>query len=226
MKRAAKETTETRETTDAGHGASTDRRLADQLAFLVEIDRLKTVLRMTCVVGESRRENSAEHSWHLALMAPVLAEYAPEEVDLQRVMTMVLLHDVVEIDAGDTFAFDEAAHHDKEAREQAAARRIFGLLPDDQGVAFRALWEEFEEGRTADARFANALDRLQGALQNLKNGGGTWRDHGISRERILQRQRPIEAGAPPLWPVLVDMVDRLLEEMEAVGAPGSGEVRA
>lgn len=185
-------------------------RLEAQLAFAAEMDRLKHVLRRTSVVGESRLENSAEHSWHLAVIAPVLAEHAPAEVDLARTLSMLLIHDVVEIDAGDTFAFDAAANLDKEEREQAAAERLFGLLPEDQQAHYRALWDEFEARETPEAMFANALDRFQGLLQNVHNNGGTWKKYGISREKILERMDPIREGAPALWPWVVRMVDSVM----------------
>ena len=188
----------------------TDDRLASQLAFLAELDKLKLVLRRTSVMGESRLENTAEHSWHLGVMATVLAEHAPVGVDVERAMTMVLVHDIVEIDAGDTFAFDAAAHHDKEERERAAAERLFGLLPEDQHARFRALWDEFEARETPEALFANALDRFQGLLQNVHNDGGTWKKYGIPRDRILERMDPIREGAPALWPWVVRMVDGVM----------------
>lgn len=191
---------------DPGSGA----RMARQLQFLVEVDRLKSVLRMTAVGGGGRRENSAEHSWHMAVMAPLLAEHAAESVDLLRVMKMVVIHDVVEIDAGDAFAFDPAANHGKEERERAAAERIFGLLPEDQAGELRALWDEFEERLTPDARFANALDRLSGVLQNHRNGGGTWLEHKVPRDAILLRQDPIREAVPELWPWVLEVVDRAL----------------
>lgn len=184
-----------------------DDRLSRQLAFVVELDKLKQVLRRTSLIGEDRLENSAEHSWHLGVMAAVLAEHAPGPVDRGRTVAMLLVHDVVEIDAGDTFAFDAAANADKEARERRAADRLFGLLPGDQAEEIRALWEEFEEGRTPEARFANALDRFHALLQNVHNGGGTWRRHGITRERILERMEPIREGAPTLWPYVLRVVD-------------------
>lgn len=185
-------------------------RLASQLAFAAEMDKLKHVLRRTSVVGESRLENSAEHSWHLAVLAPVLAEHAPAEVDLARTLTMLLIHDVVEIDAGDTFAFDAAANLDKEEREQAAADRLFGLLPEDQQAHYRDLWDEFEARETPEAMFANALDRFQGLLQNVHNDGGTWKKYGISREKILERMDPIREGAPALWPWVTRMMDGVM----------------
>jgi putative hydrolase of HD superfamily len=187
-----------------------------QLEFVAQLDGLKRVTRMTSVIGESRLENSAEHSWHVALMAPLLLEYAPEGIDLLRVVRMLLLHDVVEIDAGDTFCFDDEGNGTKADREQAAADRLFGLLPPDQTQDLRATWEEFEEGRTGEARFAVALDRFQGLLQNYHNGGGTWRIHGVSRDRVLERMDPIREGAPGLWPVVLAVLD----EVEADGPLG------
>jgi len=157
--------------------SETDNRLAQQLRFVVEIDRLKTVLRQTLLTDASRQENSAEHSWHLALMAALLAEHAGAEVDVTRTMKMVLVHDVVEIDAGDAFCYDAAANVGKEERERLAAERIFGLLPAEQAAELHALWVEFEAGETAEARFAVALDRLQPLLPRqaqslLQSAGG------------------------------------------------------
>ncbi len=174
-------------------------RLAAQLAFLLEADRLKQVERRTSIVGGARRENTAEHSWHLALFALVLAEHADEPVDLHRVMAMVVLHDLVEIDAGDTFAYDEAGAATRAAREQQAADRLFGLLPDDQGAALRALWEEYERGDTADARFALALDRLQPVVLNHANDADAWARHGVSAGRVLARNAVIGDGSAALW---------------------------
>lgn len=166
-------------------------RLAQQLAFIVEIDRLKGVIRRAPLVDGSRRENSAEHSWHLALMAMVLCEHVDEAVDVGRAIRLVLVHDIIEIDAGDTFAFDVTGYVDKTEREERAAGRIFGLLPEDQAAEFRALWEEFEAGRTAEARFANALDRLMPLLHNYLNEGGVWRENGIGADRVRQRMAPV-----------------------------------
>ena len=187
--------------------ANHSQRLAKQLTFITEIDRLKQVLRQTTLLDASRRENSAEHSWHLAVMASVLLEYAPPETDLTRVLEMLLLHDIVEIDAGDTFAYDAAANLDKAEREQAAAARIFGLLPSDIETRLRGLWEEFEDGATSEARFANALDRLQPFLHNYYTQGGTWQAHGITRAQVLERMRPIERGLPALWPYVLERID-------------------
>lgn len=189
----------------------TSGRLAEQLHFVTEIDRLKGVLRQTTLMDASRRENSAEHSWHLALMAVVLAEYAPAETDLTRVLEMLLLHDVIEIEAGDTFCYDAAANSDKAAREQAAATQTFGLLPDDLNVRLRALWDEFEAGMTDEARFANALDRLQPLLANFHTEGGTWLEHNVSRAQVSRRMQPIEQGAPELWPFVLGLIDEACE---------------
>ena len=183
-------------------------RLARQLAFVVEMDRLKGVLRQTSLIDGSRRENSAEHSWHLAMAALALGEHAPAGTDLLRALGMVLVHDIVEIDAGDTFCYDDGAHLDKEDRETRAAERIFGLLPPDQAAEMRALWDEFEAGETPDARFAVALDRLQPLVVNINSGGGSWKLHGITRAQILRRMAPIQEGAPGVWP----WVERKIEE--------------
>jgi len=181
--------------------------LARQLAFLAEIDRLKGVLRQTTLIDQSRRENSAEHSWHLALAALVLAEHAPQGADVGRVVRMVLVHDLVEIDAGDAFAYDAAANVGKDERERLAAERLFGLLPPDQGAELRALWEEFERADTPDAAFAVALDRLQPLLVNHHGGGGSWTRHGITRAQVLARMAPIERALPSLWAEVLRMVD-------------------
>ena len=193
-----------RMTTDDG---VTDR-LQRQLAFLVEADRLKGVLRQTTLCDGSRAENSAEHSWHLALMVAVLAEHAPTGTDAGRAMRMVLVHDLVEIDAGDTFAYDAAANVGKDERERVAAARIFGLLPAEQGAELRALWEEFEAQATPEARFANAIDRLQPLLNNHHAGGGSWKAHGVTRAQVMRRMAPIERAMPGLWPTVLDVVER------------------
>ena len=183
-------------------------RLTQQIAFLVEADRLKTIVRRTPVSDNSRLENSAEHSWHLALAAMILHEYGPHGVDPSRVLELVVVHDLVEIDAGDTFAYDVAGHDTKAARELAAADRIFGLLPVDQARRFRTLWEEFEAMATPEARFANALDRLQALLQNMKAGGGSWAAYEVSREQVLRRMAPVETALPDVWPFVREIIDR------------------
>jgi putative hydrolase of HD superfamily len=183
-------------------------RLARQIAFLVEADRLKTILRRTPLGDNSRAENSAEHSWHLALAAMALHEYGPEGMDTSRVIELVVVHDLVEIDAGDTFAYDVAGHDTKADRERAAADRVFGLLPADQGLRFRGLWEEFEAMSTPEARFANALDRLQALLQNMQAGGGSWAAYAVTREQVLRRMAPVESALPDVWPFVCEVIDR------------------
>lgn len=183
-------------------------RLNAQLAFLRELDAVKNILRQSHVAGTDRREDDAQHQWHVAVMALFLAEHAGEPVDVSRVVAMLLLHDVVEIDAGDVFVYDDAARVGKREREEACADRVYGLLPPDQGEWARALWEEFEAAETPEARFAAALDRLQPMLQNLATGGGGWRANGITAQRVLARNRGIADGSPALW----DHAERLLHE--------------
>lgn len=178
-------------------------RLEQQLEFLRVVDALKRVDRMTRLIqrsGEtSRRENSAEHSWHLALMAMMLVEHANEPVDLARVLQMILVHDIVEIDAGDTFVYDAAAMIGKAEREQQAAERIFGMLPDDQKAELLALWHEFEARETPEAKYASALDRLAGMLPNAANNGGTWNEHQVTVEQVTRRNESIATGSDVLW---------------------------
>lgn len=183
-------------------------RLQQQLAFILEIDRLKTILRQTLLMDSSRRENSAEHSWHLAMMALTLAEYAPPGTDIVRALKQLLIHDLVEIDAGDTFCYDSAGNADKAEREQQAAERIFGLLPVEQRDELRALWDEFEAQQTPTARFAAALDRIQPLLHNQQTAGGTWKQHSISRAQVLKRMQPVETGAPELWSFVLQVIDQ------------------
>ena len=183
-------------------------RIQQQLAFLIEIDRLKGVLRQTLLCDASRRENSAEHSWHLAIMATVLAEHAQPAVEMEKVLGMLLVHDLVEIDAGDTFAYDTAANTDRAERERRAADRIFGLLPEDQRSELRALWEEFEAGDSPESRAAVALDRMQPLLLNHHTDGGSWRTHGVKRAAVLRRMDPIRTAFPALWPMVEDIVEQ------------------
>ena len=188
-------------------------RLERQISFLVELEKLKQVLRRTGPVGAGRRENSAEHSWQVALAALVLAEYANEPVDVAHVVRMALVHDIIEIDAGDTFAYDPVGYLDKEAREQVAADRIFALLPPPQAAELRALWDEFEVGVTAEARFANAMDRLLPVLQNHRNNGGTWVEANLDRARVDARLSPIAEGSTAIW----DYVCAVLDDAMAQG---------
>ncbi|MCG9647385.1 HD domain-containing protein [Vibrio brasiliensis] len=175
-------------------------RLEQQLALLMELDQLKSVLRRTRVKSaDARLENSAEHSWHVALMAILMEEHANEPVDIARVVKMLLLHDVVEIDAGDTFVYDVAASAEQEQKELQAAQRLFGMLPDDQGQPLLELWLEFETASTADAKFAKALDRIIPMLLNYHNQGQSWQEHGVSREQALTVNHKIQYGSQALW---------------------------
>jgi putative hydrolases of HD superfamily len=173
-------------------------RLGQQLRFAVEADRLKGVERRTLLTDGSRRENAAEHSWHLALMALLLAEHASAPLDLRRVLEMLLVHDLVEIDAGDTYSYDPTAQEGKEERELAAAQRLFALLPDEQAELLLERWREHERGETPEGRFAQALDRLQPVLQNFHSGGVSWREHRVGRRQVERRVAAIGEIAPAL----------------------------
>jgi 5'-deoxynucleotidase YfbR-like HD superfamily hydrolase len=195
-------------------------RLGQQMRFVTEIDKLKGVLRQTMLAGPGRRENSAEHSWHLAMMAVTLAEHAPPGTDTGRVTAMLLLHDLVEIDAGDLFAYADAAQQARqEEAERAAADRIFALLPGGQAGDLRGLWDEFEERRTPEARFARGLDRLQPMLANMTAGGGTWKEHGITADQVLAKVALIEDGSPALGRYARDLVDRAVRDGLLAPAP-------
>ena len=184
-------------------------RLEKQIDFILEIDRLKTICRRTYLTDATRFENSAEHSWHIAVMAMVLAEHANHpDIDLSKVIRMLLIHDLVEIDAGDTFAYDIAAKTDKPEREQAAADRIFGLLPPNQAEEFRALWDAFEAGKTPEARFAAALDRLQPLIHNLYTRGRSWKEHGVRKDQVLSLNRHTADGASDLWDFAADWIEK------------------
>src|SRR5262249_6206682 len=173
--------------------------LDSQIRFLLEPDRLKTVIRQSPITDRSRRENSAEHSWHLALMAQVLADHAPPGTDLSRVIGMLVIHDLVEIDAGDLFLYaDASAQRRQQEAERAAAGRIFGLLPPGQAAELGAWWEEFEERRTREARFARALDRLEPMLINMVTGGGTWAEHGVTADQVQAKVALIGDGSASL----------------------------
>lgn len=184
--------------------------LLAQLDFLREVDKLKTISRRTSLMDGSRNENSAEHSWHIALAAMVLADYSNVQVDLFRVIKLLLMHDIVEIDAGDTFAFDMAGKATQAEREGIAAARLFGMLPSSQRDEFVGLWEEFEAGESAEAKFAVALDRLMPVLQNYANHGGTWKSAALNRGQVNRRLRPIGDGAAAVWAY----VEKVLDEAE------------
>lgn len=194
-------------------------RLEQQIAFILEVDKLKQILRQTLKTGDRKRENDAEHSWHLALMVLVLAEHAnTPDLDILKVLGMVILHDLVEIDAGDTFAYDEVGMLDKPEREQKAADRIFGLLPDDQEVRFRALWDEFEERVTPEACFAAALDRLQPVLLNINTAGHAWKKHGIRHNQVIDRNKHIAEGSEALWAEARDLIQGAVDRGDLMAA--------
>ncbi|MBA6338709.1 MULTISPECIES: HD family hydrolase [unclassified Colwellia] len=188
--------------------------LNKQLDFIIELDRLKGIYRQALVKSDKNRfENSAEHSWHISLTAEILQEYAVEKVNIARVMSMLLIHDIVEIDAGDMFAFsDKQALAEQQEKEIAAATRIFGLLPDKQFQAFNALWLEFEEAETVDARFAKAIDSVLPFLQNIKNEGGSWVKHKVNKSQVLKRNSFLEGLAPQLWLYVCQQIDNAVEQ--------------
>ena len=181
--------------------------------FILELDKLKAVTRKVRPIGLERNENSAEHSWQLALMAASLSHYAEMPVDIHRVIAMLLVHDIGEIDAGDTMVFVEGGWEQRKAAELAGVKRIFGLLPEGQGDKFLALWQEFEDAATPEARYAHAVDRAMPVLINLANHGGSWREHGISYERVVQRVGPeVNAGCPALWDYLAARLESVRDE--------------
>ena len=185
---------------DQGLTPGQSARFKKQIEFILEVDKLKHTLRQTILMDRSRRENSAEHSWHIALLVLVLAEHSKEtDIDFFHVMKMLVIHDLVEIDAGDTYCYDDKGRENKAQREEIAADRIFGLLPADLVAEFRGLWDEFEKRETAESRFANALDRVQPFLHNYFTDGQTWRENNINSRQVQERMRPVKDGAPDLW---------------------------
>ena len=183
-----------------------DSKLQNAFQFLSDIDRAKTVLRQNVVPPDLRRENDAEHSWHMAVCAMILAPYYPHPLDLSRCLSMILLHDVVEIDAGDTYCYDELANLDKADRECCAAERIFGLL-GPEGAKWEALWKEFEAGESHEAKFAAIMDRIQPLLMHMRTDGCAWKTHGISREQVEKRNEAAKEQAPALWEAVTAMLD-------------------
>ena len=196
-------------------------RLEQQITFILELERLKGILRASQPIGLERRENSAEHSWHVALLAYVLAEYANEPVDVNHVIKLLLVHDIVEIDAGDTPAFLQVDPALQQAAEATAAERIFKLLPVEQGEEMRQLWAEFEARQSAESRFANALDRLMPALQNYYGGGGTWTEYQANLERVLRRLGPIGDGSNELWAFTQTLLEDALARGWIASAKGA-----
>lgn len=180
-------------------GSVVNERLKKQLAFILELDKIKKIGRQTYLSDASRKENDAEHSWHLAIMAVLLAEQANEKIDVLKTVTMVLIHDVVEIDAGDTYAYDSAGNDSKREREEKAADRIFNILPTDQANYMRQLWEEFEARETAEAKFADTLDHVQPLLLNDASEGLSWREHEIKKSQVMKRNEKTGEGSDALW---------------------------
>lgn len=183
-------------------------RLEQQIRFITEVDKVKNIFRQTYLAYGNRKENDAEHSWHLALSAVLLKEHMKEEVHLEKVMIMVLIHDLVEIDAGDTYAYDEAGAATKREREVKAADRIFGLLPEDQGRYFRALWDEFEEYETADAKYAHLLDNFQPLLLNDASEGKSWAEHGVHKSQVCKRNAHIRETSELVWEKMLEIMDK------------------
>ena len=182
-------------------------RLEKQINFILELDKMKNLYRQTYVLHEDRKENDAEHSWHIAIMAILLSEYANSEIDTAKVIKMLLLHDVIEVDAGDTYCYDAVGNSTKAEREEKAARRIFGLLPEDQCTEFYELWREFEDSVTKEARFAAVLDRLQPLMLNYTKGGISWQEHGIHKEQVLKRNENYFGEADELAELISSVID-------------------
>lgn len=187
-------------------------RLEQQINFILEVDKLKTIIRQNYLADGSRKEDDADHSWHLALMCAVLSEHSNEKLDVLKTMIMVLIHDLVEIDAGDTYAYDPLANVSKRERELAAAERIFSLLPEDQAVQLRSLWDEFEENKTPEARFASALDRFQPFLLNAASDGRSWREHGVAFSQVMKRNEVTHEGSEAIWKFQYEMMKQQVQK--------------
>ena len=186
-------------------------RLEQQLQFILEIDKVKKIIRQTPLSDASRKENDAEHSWHIALMAYLLQEYVEEPVEVSKVMLMGLIHDLVEIDAGDTYAYDEEGAKTKDERERKAADHIFGMLPEDQGMYLKALWEEFEAYETAEAKYAHLLDNFQPLLLNDAAGGISWTEHQVKKSQIYKRNEKVEETSATVWKCMQDKIDKHIQ---------------
>ena len=186
--------------------------LVKQIAFIKEIDKLKYVLRKTKLFNSDRHENDAEHSWHLAMMTIVLAEHADHPVDVLKVLKMVLIHDIVEIDAGDTFIYDTVKNHTNTDEELTAAKRIFGLLPAEQAEEFITIWKEFEDGHTHEAKFAKTMDRLEPLLQNTSNNGGTWAEFNVPYEKVYAKKKAIKEGSATIWKYAENLMKESIEK--------------
>lgn len=182
-------------------------RLKKQVEFIMEVDKLKGIMRRSRITVDDRRENDAEHSWHLAMMAPLLVEYVPEEVDLLKVFKMLVIHDLVEIDAGDTFAFDEIGYVGKFDRELEAAKRIFGILPDDQSKELLDLWHEFEDGTSIEGKYAAVIDKMQPFILNSHTGGRSWKENNVTKTQVLKRMNIIQQVSDELWNYFLELLD-------------------
>ena len=187
-------------------------RLEQQIRFIIEVDKVKNIFRQTYLADANRKENDAEHSWHLALSAVLLKEHMKEDVDLLKVIIMVLIHDLVEIDAGDTYAYDPEGEKTKRARELKSADRIFGILPEDQGSYFRKLWDEFEEYESADAKFAHLLDNFQPFLLNDASNGLSWTEHGVHRSQVCKRNEKVPETSEIVWNKMLEVMDKHIAE--------------
>jgi putative hydrolase of HD superfamily len=182
-------------------------RIRKDIEFIVELDKMKSILRQTSLIGEDKREDDAQHSWHIAVMTMVLSEYSNEEFDVNRAIKMLLIHDLVELHAGDTFCYDEKGNEDKRTRELLAADKVFGMLDETKGSFFRSLWDEFEEMVTPEAKFAASMDRLQPMLNNYYNGGGTWRKFGVAQQDVIKRIGPLKETSDQLWQFVEGMLE-------------------
>ena len=189
-----------------------DDRMRKQIEFTLLMDKQKNIFRQNHLADNSRRENDAEHAWHMAVMAYLFREYANEDIDMSKVILMCLIHDVVEIEAGDTYAYDEEAKKSQREREEIAKKHIFGMLPSDQGRELEALFDEFEAQETAEARFAKAMDNLQPVLLHEANGGGDWKEHEVTKEQIMRRQEKTRRGSEELFEVIKDIIDKHIAE--------------
>ena len=190
----------------------TPENLIQQIRFIKEIDKLKYIQRKTKLFGSDRNENDAEHSWHLAMMALVLSEHSNETIDILKVIKMVLIHDIVEIDAGDTFIYDTQKNHSNTDEERLAAQRIFGLLPTEQAAELIAIWEEFETGETHEAKFARTMDRLEPLLQNTSNNGGTWNEFGVSYDKVYAKKSIMKEGSETIWEFAETLINDSVEK--------------
>lgn len=186
--------------------------LQKQIDFIHEIDKVKYIQRKTRLFNSDRTENDAEHSWHLALMAIVLSEHSDQKIDLLKVIKMLLIHDLVEIDAGDVFLYDTLVNHTNTEAELAAARRIFGLLPSEQANELISVWEEFEAGETAESKFARAMDRMEPLLQNRSNSGGTWKEFNVQYDKVVEKKSVIKHGSQVLWSYAEKLIDQSVED--------------